>query len=325
MSKPPLTAPFPYFGGKRAAAPMIWRAFGSPGVYVEPFCGSCAVLLARPNPAPGKREIVNDANGMLANVWRALKYAPEEVAALCDLPKIETEYHARDVYLYKNKAELVSRLEGDINYYDATMAAAWLYTDCISIRINVNAPGPWVLEGNRFVRKGAGAGLSRGLIDISTTTGIFGRLPPGETRGQYLRRWFEALSARLESVYICNGDWTRVVKDSAFSPGQPPIAVFLDPPYAGKGSDVYQSEGHATVAQDVEKWCATAPAEYRIALAGYGDEHDALLALGWRKRKSLAARSGFGNVPTASREKLWFSPACIYDAPRQGDLFEDLI
>ena len=30
-----LTAPFPYFGGKRRAAPMIWDV-GDPGGYVEP-------------------------------------------------------------------------------------------------------------------------------------------------------------------------------------------------------------------------------------------------------------------------------------------------
>ena len=35
-----LTAPFPYFGGKRRAAPMIWDALGDPGGYVEP-CGAC--------------------------------------------------------------------------------------------------------------------------------------------------------------------------------------------------------------------------------------------------------------------------------------------
>ena len=36
MTKP-LAAPFPYFGGKRRAAPIIWEALGDPGGYVEPF------------------------------------------------------------------------------------------------------------------------------------------------------------------------------------------------------------------------------------------------------------------------------------------------
>lgn len=44
-----LSAPFPYFGGKSHVAPIVWQAFGDPRHYIEPFCGSCAVLLARPN------------------------------------------------------------------------------------------------------------------------------------------------------------------------------------------------------------------------------------------------------------------------------------
>ena len=43
-----LSAPFPYFGGKRRAAATVWRALGDPSGYVEPFAGSAAILLARP-------------------------------------------------------------------------------------------------------------------------------------------------------------------------------------------------------------------------------------------------------------------------------------
>ena len=57
-----LSAPFPYFGGKRRAAPIIWQALGDPSGYVEPFAGSAAVLLARP-PFKGRRtETLNDAD-----------------------------------------------------------------------------------------------------------------------------------------------------------------------------------------------------------------------------------------------------------------------
>jgi site-specific DNA-adenine methylase len=42
-----LKAPFPYFGGKSRIAAEVWRRFGDVKTYVEPFCGSCAVLLAR--------------------------------------------------------------------------------------------------------------------------------------------------------------------------------------------------------------------------------------------------------------------------------------
>lgn len=64
-----LTAPFPYFGGKSRAAPLIWERLGNTPNYVEPFAGSLAVLLARPH-APGT-ETVNDLDGLLSNAWRA--------------------------------------------------------------------------------------------------------------------------------------------------------------------------------------------------------------------------------------------------------------
>jgi len=55
-----LTA-FPYFGSKALVAEPLWEAFGvDVANYIEPFCGSCAVLLAR--PTPGKIETVNDAH-----------------------------------------------------------------------------------------------------------------------------------------------------------------------------------------------------------------------------------------------------------------------
>ena len=77
MSAPEtLVAPFPYFGGKRRAAEIVWRALGDPGGYVEPFAGSAAVLLARP-PMSGRRvETINDADGWLVNAWRAIQLAP---------------------------------------------------------------------------------------------------------------------------------------------------------------------------------------------------------------------------------------------------------
>jgi hypothetical protein len=56
-----LKSPFPYFGSKRRAAQKIWEQFGSPKVFVEPCCGSAAVLLARPTKP--EIEIINDADG----------------------------------------------------------------------------------------------------------------------------------------------------------------------------------------------------------------------------------------------------------------------
>lgn len=59
----------PYFGAKRTLAPVIVAEFGEHAQYFEPFCGSCAVLLAKP---PARMEYVNDLNGDLVNLIRVL-------------------------------------------------------------------------------------------------------------------------------------------------------------------------------------------------------------------------------------------------------------
>ena len=123
-----LAAPFPYFGGKRRAAPIIWRELGDPGGYVEPFAGSAAVLLARPRVAGRRVETINDADGWLVNTWRAIQLAPIEVAAYAAGPVTEIDYHARLAWLQERRTpELVSWLEGDPEVHDAKAAGWWLY------------------------------------------------------------------------------------------------------------------------------------------------------------------------------------------------------
>jgi len=60
----------PYFGGKRTLAPRIVAELGPHSAYWEPFCGSMAVLLAKP---PCAMETVNDLNGDLINLARVIK------------------------------------------------------------------------------------------------------------------------------------------------------------------------------------------------------------------------------------------------------------
>jgi hypothetical protein len=99
QSQATLTAPFPYFGGKRRAAQLVWDALGDPGGYVEPFCGSAAVLLARPRFTGRRVETLNDADGWLVNTWRAIQHAPDQVATHAHGPVTEIDYHARLAFL----------------------------------------------------------------------------------------------------------------------------------------------------------------------------------------------------------------------------------
>ena len=73
-------------------ADEVWLRLGDVDNYVEPFCGSCAVLLLRPSEP--QTETVNDADGLLSNFWRALKYAPDATAKFADWPVNENDLHA---------------------------------------------------------------------------------------------------------------------------------------------------------------------------------------------------------------------------------------
>lgn len=51
VAGPAIGAVAPWFGGKRTLAPRIVEALGPHKAYVEPFCGSCAVLLVNAGEA----------------------------------------------------------------------------------------------------------------------------------------------------------------------------------------------------------------------------------------------------------------------------------
>jgi len=78
MTRPP----FQYFGGKTILAPRIVQLLPEHRHYVEPYAGSLAVLLAKPQ-AP--METVNDIDGDLMLFWRILRERPEELLRACAL------------------------------------------------------------------------------------------------------------------------------------------------------------------------------------------------------------------------------------------------
>ena len=317
-----LAAPFPYFGGKRRAAPAIWRALGDPSGYVEPFAGSAAVLLARPEFKGRRVETINDADGWLVNVWRAIQLSPHETAAHAVGPVAEIDYHARLAWLQERRTpDLVAWLEGDPEAHDPKAAGWWLYVVACGIG-DPFGPGPWrVIDGHlRDTRKlphlgDAGQGVNRELPHLGNAgQGVNRELPHLGNAGQGVMAYFDRLATRLSRVRITCGDWKRVIQPSvtrAGTGGDGTRAVFLDPPYATSG-DLYavSSDG---VAEQVRDWCATSTDGMRVILCGYDSEHDALLEHGW---EVIDGKAGGGagystNSVNGRRERLWLSPECI--------------
>lgn len=315
-----LSAPFPYFGGKAKAAPMVWAAFGAVDNYVEPFCGSAAMLLAAPD---GRRvETINDADGFVANFWRAVANDPDAVAHHADWPVIEADLEARHAWLVQRSERLRWQLE-DPDFYDAKIAGWWVWGACAWIGSGWCAgTGPHVTTGARiFDRRqlphlSAGQGIKRQLPHLFAGQGINRQLPHvgNAGRGEFIREWMRSLSARMRDVRVANGDWARVLSTSVTT-RHGTTAVFLDPPYA-KGAMDYAAGGVGTgLSANVAKWCAENgdDPKLRIALCGHADEHG-LSAAGWRA-ETWKARSGYARsaaaVDNRRSETVWFSPHCV--------------
>ena len=344
MKQDKLQAPFPYFGGKSRIAHEIWARFGTVRNYVEPFYGSGATLLLRPQPFSGT-ETVNDKDGLLANFWRAVQADPQAVAHYADWPVNENDLHARHAWLVGVKDGIQSRLEGDPDFYDAKVAGWWCWGMCCWIGSGFcSGKGPWqVVEqdgARQLVHLGnAGQGVNRQRVHLGDGRGVNRKLVHLGNAGQEastgseldgIYAWMQSLSDRLARVRVCCGDWSRLCSDTVtIKHGE--TAVFLDPPYADtakRRSELYRQDDES-VAHKVREWAIANGERMRICLAGYEGEHvmpDEWECLAWKTSGGYGRLGSQGSQGSqnAKRERLWFSPRCVrMDKP--ADMFAGAI
>jgi len=346
-----LAAPFPYFGGKANACEQVWQAFGPVDNYVEPFAGSAAMLLGAPD---GKRiATINDADGFVANFWRAIAHDPEAVAHHADWPCNEVDLFARHSWLVRQTGSLTEKLHADPDWFDAKIAGWWCWGACNWIGSGwCSGTGPWIHDGEKIVdsrqlphlsagqginRKlphlgNAGRGINRQLPHLGNAgQGINRQLPhlgdagQGHPRRAYIMEWFGKLHERLRDVRVTCGDWSRVVKDSVTT-RHGLTGLFLDPPYTLGAMDYAAGGVGGDLATEVRNWCAANGQDklLRIVLCGHKGEHDAMLAHGWHTR-TWTARKGYAMtdeaVANSAGETLWCSPHCVPEVAVNFDLF----
>jgi DNA adenine methylase len=307
-----LRAPYPYFGGKSRAAHLIWDRFGDVANYVEPFAGSLAVLLARPTEP--RIETVNDLDCHIANFWRAVQADPDAVAKWCDWPVNEADLHARHLWLVQGLPAHREKMLTDPDYFDAKIAGWWVWGIC-----------QWIGSGWCAERKppiqiphvgDAGRGVHRKRPHVGDAgMGVHRKLPHVGDAGR--GGLFDALQARLRSVRVCCGDWSRVCGPTpTFHNGL--TGVLLDPPYADtadRDASLYR-EDSLSVAHDVRKWAIENGDNplMRIALCGYEGEHDmppSWECVAWKANGGYGGQSKDHDNPNAKRERIWFSPHCL--------------
>lgn len=327
-----LKPPFPWFGGKSRAAALMWERLGQVANIVIPFAGSLGDYLRYPY-ANAPIATLNDRDAHLANFWRAVQAAPDEVAEWADYPVSEPDLHARHLWLVTTGAERVERLTTDPDYYDAKVAGWWVWGIC-----------QWIGSGwchaafavDDQDAGSAGMGVHRQLPHLGDAgRGVHRRLPHlgdagiGDDSTAYLIAYMRALQDKLRRARVCCGDWTRVLGPTPTEKNGL-TAVILDPPYdvqAGRADGLYAVE--TNVSEAVREWAIEHGDNplLRICLCGYDTEHGHAMperwqAVPWKARGGYGSQSSGRGRANAAREVLWFSPHCLRPDRRILTLFD---
>lgn len=290
-----MKAPFPWFGGKRTIAPMVWRRFGRPVQFIEPFLGSAAILLAA--PATASLEVAGDLNGFVANFWRAISHQPDEVAGWADYPVSHIDLGARHAWLMAQIDRVGDGLRDATWPGDAQVAGWWLWGQCCWIGSG------WCEPGRKIPH----------VSDAGMGVQAAGKIPHVSDAG---RGWARALAARLKRVRLIHGDWTRCLNHHY---GADSTAVFLDPPYRSF-EGLYGAGARMPVADEVAEWARQHPT-LRVALCGHSGDYD---LPGWDVVPWERERNTYGGDSTKDAECVWFSPGCLPAVNVQPSLFGEV-
>lgn len=247
----------PWFGSKRGMAPEIVRRLGKHRCYWDPFCGSLAVLLAKPVTSS---ETVNDLHGDLINLARVLK----------------SESHATDLY---------GRTSRWLMHEDFLLEAAQAW------KMTKDDQAPEVPDTDRAERFMAVSWFGRnGCAGTESYERSLGSKGGGfcvrytANGGHAATRWrscVESIPAwhrRLSGVTILNRDAFEVlarIEDAKAT------AIYCDPPYLVKGAEYvhdFDAEDHRRLAEALASFRLA-----RVVVSYY--EHPLLEDLypGWQK------------------------------------------
>ena len=209
----------------------------------------------------------------------------------------------------------------DPEWYDAKIAGWWLWGLSQWLGSGwCHGTGPWeIIDGKLTFTARGGKGVNRQLIQLGN--GGVG-INNAKLQGAQLYNYMELLAHRLKDVRVACGDWRRVLTKVVLDYGAV-TGVFLDPPYTDKNDrdmKVYANDS-AEIAHEVREW-ALQHENYpglRIVMAGYEGEHD--MPATWRKvawtgnNTFSSGQGGGNNAENRTKERLWFSPACLVEKP----------
>lgn len=201
----PIKAIAPWFGSKRTLAPRIVAELGKHRAYWDPFCGSMAVLLAKP---PAMMETVNDLHGDLINLARVVQNEDTAVALFERMSRTlmheEVMHEAAERLRERGSAPAGDAL--DIDRATDYLICAWLGRNGVAGTQSYN-------QGFCVRYTASGGHAAKRFQSVAAS----------------IPAWFE----RLRNVTILNRnarDLLPRIEDKAGT------VIYLDPPYVEKGA-----------------------------------------------------------------------------------------
>lgn len=237
----------PYFGAKRTLAPRIVAELGPHRAYFEVFCGSCAVLMAKP---AASMEYVNDLNGDLTNL----------LLVTAD-PELSVELFARTRRLLMSEAmfrEAADRwkVRGRVAMAEMDLDAAvdYLYTSWVGRNGTVGTESYNQGFAARYTQNGGHAG-TRWAAAVDS-----------------IPEWHD----RLRNVVVLNRDGFGLLEKIEDQAG---TVVYCDPPYVEKGAEYihdFEAADHARLAGLLQRFKFA-----RVVVSYYEHEMVRELYHGW--------------------------------------------
>lgn len=199
-----ISPPFGYFGSKNKIAFELCQNLPPHNCWVEAFCGSSAVTLAKP---PASIEIINDIDGEIVNVFRQLR---NNSKMLCK--QIEhTPYSEEELKNARNENAKISDLE---------RARQFLVKSMMAINGSFGNSKGGFSYSDSYSRNNKGARVNR-----------WNNLP----------KRLNNVVDRLKNVRIENKDANKLIERFI---DRPATLIYLDPPYLADRVNGYENEAN---------------------------------------------------------------------------------
>jgi DNA adenine methylase len=269
----PVKSPFGYYGAKSRIAKNIIENIPPHNAWVEAFCGSAAITLAK-RPAP--IEVINDVDDQIINLFEQLRMYNDELIRQIKL----TPYSRAEFQRARLKKTAITSLEKARRFLVANM-------------MTINATHA---DTNR-----SGFSVSHSYTRGNNEARV--------NRWRNLPERLEKVVARLRSVRVENRDAKDILR---IFQDRPATLVYLDPPYFVKREHKYTIDANdRDFHEALLKICIKA--KCMILISGYKNElYDDMLTVkrGWSKLNINAFTKGSNGKTFTRTEVLWKNDRC---------------